>query len=99
MAPQAHVSDTLSGERFKQLLRRSILIPMVGSILLALIFLWQLTALLRANDLADHSDKVLEQAQLTERLVVDSETAIRGYLIGRDKVFLDPYRKSTKRLH
>ena len=43
---------------------------------------------------ARHSADVLESARGIEGSVIDLETGLRGYIIGRQTRFLDPYRKA-----
>jgi CheY-like chemotaxis protein/CHASE3 domain sensor protein len=42
----------------------------------------------------DHSDEVIGKTYELEKLVVDQETALRGYLITADRQFLEPYLKA-----
>src|SRR5256885_10624234 len=43
---------------------------------------------------ARHSADVLESARGIEGSVIDLETGLRGYIIGRQTQFLDPYRRA-----
>ncbi|TWB23744.1 methyl-accepting chemotaxis protein [Nitrospirillum amazonense] len=42
---------------------------------------------------ADHTHKVLERLSSAMAAMVDGETGLRGYLIGADSKFLEPYQK------
>lgn len=39
----------------------------------------------------DHTDVVIGQAHFVERLLIDEETGIRGYLLSHDRSFLEPF--------
>ena len=45
-----------------------------------------------ANRQVDRTERILRVALARERSVVDIETALRGYVITRDRSFLGPYR-------
>jgi diguanylate cyclase (GGDEF)-like protein len=47
---------------------------------------------------ADHSDRVLAQANTLERKVIDLETGLRGYAITRDNLFLEPMAGARRQL-
>ncbi len=69
-----------------------------ASVLLALVVGASFTVLLRAifaqrdsASLAMHSQEVLASANRLERLVIDIESGLRGYLLTRQERFLDPW--------
>src|SRR5262249_51363398 len=47
--------------------------------------------LLSLNEWVDHSDQVIAQTRALEKLLVDQETGMRGYLLTGDDNFLEPY--------
>ena len=46
----------------------------------------------------DRSDRVIAQANELVKLMVDEETGLRGFLITRDPIFLQPYREAIQQL-
>jgi signal transduction histidine kinase/DNA-binding response OmpR family regulator/CHASE3 domain sensor protein len=42
--------------------------------------------------LVDHSDQVIARANEAQKLIIDQETALRGFLLTRDPQFLTPWR-------
>ena|GEM_PF-743841 len=46
--------------------------------------------------LVEHDQPLLSNAARLERLMIDMETGLRGYLVGGKDVFLDPYRAGMK---
>ena len=83
--------------KFKSLLRRMIVIPMVVTAALAALLLWESYDLNRSLQWVDHTDQVLDQSARLLKLLVDVETGMRGYLVTGDETLLQPYREGTKR--
>src|SRR5438552_12753275 len=61
---------------------------------LAALFLWQIHALLDHSRWVDHTNQVIDRMSALERLLVDEETGIRGYLLTRSPEFLEPFRQA-----
>ena len=83
--------------KFKSLLRRVIVIPMVVTAALAALLLWESFDLNRSLQWVDHTDQVLDQSARLLKLLVDVETGMRGYLATGDETLLQPYLEGTKR--
>jgi PAS domain S-box-containing protein len=83
--------------KFKALLRRVIVIPMVVTAALAALLLWESYDLNRCLQWVDHTDQVLDQSARVLKLLVDVETGMRGYLATGDKTLLQPYLKGTQK--
>ena len=83
--------------KFKSLLRRVIVIPMLVTAALAALLLWESFDLNRALQWVDHTDQVLDQSARLLKLLVDVETSMRGYLVTGDGTLLQPYLEGTKR--
>lgn len=49
-----------------------------------------------ANHWRDHTYQVLEQVEALTTAMVNQETGLRGYLLGADPKFLEPYNVGTK---
>jgi signal transduction histidine kinase/CHASE3 domain sensor protein len=80
---------------FRRRLTRAIALPLLLMLALCGILLLQLTHLLSVTQSVDHTDRVIAQANYTQRLLLDMESGIRGYLITSNPDFLAPYRKSS----
>lgn len=79
--------------------RRWIFGPIVAiaflSLLLAGALTWQVQQLVRASERVDHSDQVLGEVHELEKMILDLETGVRGYVVsGGNEVFLEPYTRS-----
>jgi signal transduction histidine kinase/CheY-like chemotaxis protein/CHASE3 domain sensor protein len=49
-----------------------------------------------ANDAqwVDHTDRVIAQAGHVQKLIIDQETGLRGYLVTEERYFLEPFEKA-----
>jgi PAS domain S-box-containing protein len=84
---------------FKRILARSVLLPLVLMALLAALFLWQISSLLSAAQAVEHTDEVISQANETQKLLIDMETGMRGYLIAGKPEFLEPYNRASQEIN
>ena len=83
--------------KFKTLLRRVIVIPMLVTASLAGFLLWETFDLNRSLAWVDHTDRALDQSGQLLKLLLDMESAKRGYIATGDENFLHPYIEGTKR--
>ena len=77
--------------RFNRLLTRSALLPLLLMALLSGLLIWQINHLLAVFEWEGHSDQVIAQTNLAQKLLLDRETGKRGYLLTGDPKFLQPY--------
>jgi PAS domain S-box-containing protein len=82
--------------RFKSLLRRMIVVPMVVTASFAGLLLWESFDLNRSMQQVDHTDQVLDRSGHLLKLLVDMESAKSGYVATGDETFLHPYVEGTK---
>jgi methyl-accepting chemotaxis protein len=87
--PEASVQGALS---------RSVFLPLAMLAVVGLLLFWQINRLVELTGWVDHTDKVIAQASRLERLYIDRETGIRGYLNTRDARFRDPYAAAQRDL-
>jgi len=83
--------------KFKTLLRRVIVIPMLVTTSLAAFLLWETFDLNKALAWVDHTDPVLDQSGQLLKLLLNRESAKRGYIATGDEAFLQPYIDGAKR--
>jgi PAS domain S-box-containing protein len=88
----------LNTTRFQQILRRTVLLPVLGLLLLSGIFVWQIHRLTVAMNAVDHSDQVATKVAKLLRFSVDQETGLRGYQATGDPKFLQPYFDSGSKI-
>jgi PAS domain S-box-containing protein len=82
--------------KFKRRLRRVIAVPLLVTISLAGFLLWETFDLNRSLQWVDHTDLVLDQSGHLLKLLVDMESAKRGYITTGDENFLPTYLEGTK---
>ena len=54
--------------------------------------------MIEAQDYVDRTNRVLDKSQSTLISLLNAETGVRGYYIGREQEFLEPYEKALKTL-
>lgn len=60
--------------------------------------LWQIQRLISANASVDRADRVIAQANLVQKRLLDMETGVRGYALTKNFDFLAPYTTSNARV-
>jgi signal transduction histidine kinase len=78
---------------FKRLLIRAAVLPVVMLLLLAGILLWQVQHLVSSAAWVERTDEIIATAHQLERLHIDMETGLRGFLITQNRDFLEPYER------
>jgi PAS domain S-box-containing protein len=82
--------------KFKSLLRRVIVVPIVATAVLAGLLFWETLDLNKSMQWVDHTDQVLDQSGHLLMLLVDMESGTRGYIATGDESFLHPYLEGAK---
>lgn len=84
---------------FRRKMWRAIVLPAILLGLLAALFLWQINRLVAAANEVERTDRIIGEAYLTQKFLIDMETGVRGYLVTGDKVFLEPYAQGSTELN
>lgn len=79
---------------YKRIIAQAVITPIVILLVLVGLLVWQIDSLVQAAQWVDHSDQVISQAHLTLQYALDAETGLRGYLITRNPIFLQPYSEA-----
>ena len=79
---------------FRRLLVRAIVVPALLSVALGGVLVWQIIRLLDGTQAVEHSNRVIAEANQLEKLHIDLETGMRGYLLRGDALFLEPYERA-----
>src|SRR4051812_9754776 len=87
-----------SERRFNALLWRSLLLPIVLLLLVAVVFTWATARVLANAERVRVSDEAISRANRALALGVDMETGVRGYQITGDRLLLEPYEKGRKQI-
>ena len=83
---------------YRKLLFRLLALPIVALALLASILVYGFRQVQRGARRVDRADQVIAHANNLIKLIVDEETGLRGYMLTRDSVFLQPYHEAIKDL-
>ena len=83
---------------YRRLLFRLIVLPIVALALLASILVYGFRQVQRGARRVDRVDQVIAHANNLIKLMVDEETGLRGFMLTKDPIFLQPYREATKDL-
>ncbi|HEY9603688.1 MAG TPA: CHASE3 domain-containing protein, partial [Allocoleopsis sp.] len=88
----------ISQTNFRRRLALALALPLVLMSLLAALLIGQIVSLTSVMQWVNHSDRVIAQANLTEKLFIDMETGVRGYLVTGNSEFLQPYNLARSSL-
>ncbi len=83
---------------FKRLLRRTVAVPVILLMLLALILVGEILLLAVTLRWVDHSDKVIANGRQLMRYMVEMDTAIHGFHITNDPSFVESYKDARAKV-
>ena len=98
LAQTAAPGEHLEAAAYRRLLLRLLALPIVALGLLALTLVYGIQHMERSERRVDRSDQVIAHANQLVKLMVDEETGIRGFLLTRNPIFLQPYREANQQL-
>lgn len=79
---------------FRRVLFRSVFYPLVLMVVLSAVLVWQIGRLVSSTRIIEQADQVIAQLNRLEKLHIDMESGVRGFLIANDTMFLEPYSKA-----
>lgn len=79
---------------FRRILVRNITLPLILSVLSAVIFVVLIYNLIAALNWVEHSQKVIGKINEAAKLSTDMESGMRGYLLAGEESFLAPYQSA-----
>lgn len=88
---ETHYSDP---KIFKKILIQATILPIALSLFLSALFIQQVFNVLEENHKVRHSDEVLNNAGEGVKLIIDSETGFRGFIITDNTEYLEPWAKA-----
>lgn len=83
---------------FRNLLRRTLFLPLFLLVLLAVTLVVEVLSLTSSLTWVDHSDRVMDMSRQAMRSMVEMESSLRGYELTRDPKFVDSFRQSKAQL-
>jgi CheY-like chemotaxis protein/signal transduction histidine kinase/CHASE3 domain sensor protein len=78
-------------QNFQRILTRNVALPLAVGVAGAVLFVFLILYLLNTINLVEHTDQVLRKQATVQRLWLDKESGLRGFLIAGDEEFLAPY--------
>lgn len=81
-------------KEFRKILFQATLFPVALSLILSILFIRQVYSVLEENAKVRYSDQVINTSTEALKLVIDSETAFRGYIITSNETYLEPWNKA-----
>ncbi|HET9743527.1 MAG TPA: PAS domain S-box protein [Terriglobales bacterium] len=80
--------------RFNRALIITVALPFVLMAATAATLLWAINDLVNADESVRHAGQVLVRSYEAQKLILDMETSVRGYLNTASDGYLDPYRRA-----
>jgi CheY-like chemotaxis protein/CHASE3 domain sensor protein len=90
-------SSGVDPTRFRRIIQRNIALPLGVGFATAIVFIALIFYLLSAMSWVEHSERVIGNAFDLQKLAVDREDGVRGFLITGDETFLAPYELGKAR--
>ena len=81
---------------FQRVLKQAFFVPLLALVALAGVLLWQVRDAQQAQRWLDHSDRVSTRVAELERLIIDQETALRGFELTGDQTMLGPFKAASE---
>ncbi|MGA7777231.1 MAG: response regulator [Paraburkholderia sp.] len=78
-------------DRFRRIIRRNIALPLGVGLLTVAVFVALIAYLISTMSWAEHSERVIGDANEMLRLAVDRQSSVRGFLLTGDEAYLAPY--------
>jgi CHASE3 domain sensor protein len=97
MSEKIMASETAKLRRHEKTLNRILFFPLIATLILIGLLLWQINMLLGATRWVE-ADQSIAQMTRVYRFCVDAETGVRGYLIDLNKKYLRPYTVAKEEL-
>ncbi|MEJ8857353.1 response regulator [Variovorax robiniae] len=91
-------STLIDNQAFQRVLSRNVKLPLIAGLVGAVIFAGLIFYLLSVIAWVEHTDQVTRNATEAQRLSVDMESSMRGFLISGDNRFLEPYEAAQSRI-
>src|ERR1700722_18133772 len=90
--------DTVDSRLYNRLLIRLLALPVAALTVLAIILGYGLQRVQESATAVDRADVVILHANRLIKLMVDEETGLRGFLLSRNPVFLQPLQAADQQI-
>jgi PAS domain S-box-containing protein len=88
----------VDSRQYNRLLIRLLALPVASLTVLALVLGFGLQDVQRSAQSVDQSDLIIAHANHLIKLMVDEETGLRGFLLTKDRLFLQPFHDADQQL-
>ncbi len=85
-------------DTFRNLLRRTLFLPLILLVLLAVTLVVEVLSLTSSLRWVDHSDRVIDSSRQAMRHMVEMESSLRGYELTRDPKFIESFQQAKAQL-
>ena len=89
-------TNPISKNEFQRLVRKALVMPVMLFLVVSFLFFWQLFSLRQATEMVARADGVISQSNIVLKLLLDAQTASRGYALTKDEIYLEPYTDAIK---
>lgn len=87
--------ERVDPQYFKRILYQAMVLPITLSIFMSIFFFQQVYSILEENDEVRRSDQIINLSSQAFRMIVDTETGLRGFIITGNESYLEPWIVST----
>src|SRR5687768_5891110 len=87
-----------AGTDVRRTLTRTVALPLAFALLLGAVLVVEVFSLLSLQRWVERTHVVLDEARELEKLLVDQETGVRGFLLTGQDEFLEPYTRAVGRI-
>jgi CHASE3 domain sensor protein len=78
----------------RALLVSAVAVPMLLAVAISAVFVYTVSHFIDTTERLNRADAAIAAAYETMKLLVDLETGQRGFLVGGDEIFLEPFHKA-----
>jgi signal transduction histidine kinase len=89
-------SHYVDPKEFKKILFQATILPIALSLFLSALFIQQVYSVLEENSKVRNSDNIINHAAEALKIVIDSETGFRGFIITNNPEYVEPWANGTK---
>lgn len=92
------VADDLPLEQLRRLMLKAISLPLGMMLLVCVLLGWQVVVLVEEGEQVARSQAIIGETYRAQKLLLDHETALRGFMLTGEDVFLAPFRHGRTHL-
>lgn len=96
--PPPVTSDPVSDRAFRTVLARQVVVPLGFGLVTIVFFVVIIYYLLSLSRWMESTEEIVSDSNLLMQLLVDHETAVRGFVITGEEEFLEPFRLAERRV-